>query len=50
MFARVLAGAIAGCEPLLIEVEVDIAGGLPAFTLVGLVCPYAYSKTVYSEK
>ncbi|MBF0502292.1 MAG: YifB family Mg chelatase-like AAA ATPase [Candidatus Riflebacteria bacterium] len=36
MFARVLAGAIAGCEPLLIEVEVDIAGGLPAFTLVGL--------------
>ncbi|RCK79500.1 MAG: Mg chelatase-related protein [Candidatus Ozemobacter sibiricus] len=35
-FARVLTGSISGCEPLLVEVEVDIAGGLPAFTVVGL--------------
>ncbi|NLI78532.1 MAG: YifB family Mg chelatase-like AAA ATPase [Candidatus Riflebacteria bacterium] len=36
MFARVLTGSISGFEPLLVEVEVDIAGGLPAFTVVGL--------------
>jgi len=36
MFARVLTGSISGFEPLLIEVEVDISGGLPAFTVVGL--------------
>ena len=36
MFAKLLSGTISGFEPLLIEVEVDIAGGLPTFTIVGL--------------
>lgn len=36
MLAKLLSGTIAGFEPLLVEVEVDIAGGLPSFTLVGL--------------
>ncbi|HNV69087.1 MAG TPA: YifB family Mg chelatase-like AAA ATPase, partial [Candidatus Ozemobacteraceae bacterium] len=36
MLAKLLSGTIAGYEPLLVEVEVDIAGGLPSFTMVGL--------------
>ncbi|MFZ2960049.1 MAG: YifB family Mg chelatase-like AAA ATPase [Candidatus Ozemobacteraceae bacterium] len=36
MFTRLFSGGIVGCEPLLIDVEVDISGGLPAFNLVGL--------------
>ena len=36
MLARVLSCAIVGLDGALIEVEVDIAPGLPAFTIVGL--------------
>jgi magnesium chelatase family protein len=36
MFARILSGTVSGFEPLIIEVEVDISGGLPAFVMVGL--------------
>jgi magnesium chelatase family protein len=35
-FARVLSGVVVGFEAIQIEVEVDIALGLPAFNLVGL--------------
>jgi magnesium chelatase family protein len=35
-FSRILSGTVAGFEPLLIEVEVDVSGGLPSFMLVGL--------------
>src|SRR5262245_49262234 len=34
--AKVLSGALIGLEGELIEVEVDIASGLPAFNIVGL--------------
>ena len=36
MLAKVYSGAVVGLEGELIEVEVDIASGLPAFTVVGL--------------
>lgn len=36
MLARVYSCAITGLDGILIEVEVDIANGLPAFTVVGL--------------
>ena len=36
MLARVLSSAVIGVEAYLIEVEVDIASGLPNFTTVGL--------------
>jgi len=36
MLARILSGAVAGVEGLAVEVEVDIAQGLPVFTTVGL--------------
>ncbi len=36
MLAKVLSGALLGIEARIVEVEVDIAGGLPSFTIVGL--------------
>ncbi|HLF79765.1 MAG TPA: YifB family Mg chelatase-like AAA ATPase [Dehalococcoidia bacterium] len=36
MHAKVYSGALSGLEGQLVEVEVDIAGGLPAFHVVGL--------------
>ena len=36
MLARVLTGAAAGLECAVVEVEVDLAQGLPGFTVVGL--------------
>jgi magnesium chelatase family protein len=36
MLARVLTGATAGLEGAVVEVEVDLAQGLPGFTVVGL--------------
>ncbi|OGQ96023.1 MAG: ATP-dependent protease [Deltaproteobacteria bacterium RIFOXYD12_FULL_57_12] len=36
MLAKVLSGAVTGVDGLLVEVEVDIAHGLPAFSTVGL--------------
>jgi len=36
MLAKVLSGALVGIEARVVEVEVDVAGGLPAFTIVGL--------------
>ena len=36
MLARVLTSAVFGIEAFLVEVEVDIANGLPAFNMVGL--------------
>ena len=36
MFTRVVSGAITGYDPILVEVEVDLAAGLPAFNVVGL--------------
>ena len=36
MLAKVLSGAVVGLDGVLIEVEVDIASGLPAFHIVGL--------------
>lgn len=36
MLARVTSSAVLGVEAYLVDVEVDIAGGLPAFTIVGL--------------
>ncbi|HWQ16061.1 MAG TPA: YifB family Mg chelatase-like AAA ATPase [Roseiflexaceae bacterium] len=36
MLAKVLSCAVIGLEGVLVEVEVDIAQGLPAFTVVGL--------------
>ncbi|HEY3357090.1 MAG TPA: YifB family Mg chelatase-like AAA ATPase [Polyangia bacterium] len=36
MLTRVLSAALVGIEPYLVEVEVDLAGGLPAYQLVGL--------------
>ncbi len=36
MLAKVYSGAVVGLDGELIEVEVDIASGLPAFTVVGL--------------
>lgn len=36
MLARVLSSAVVGIEAFLVEVEVDVANGLPAFTIVGL--------------
>jgi magnesium chelatase family protein len=36
MLAKVLTGAVLGLEGLLVTVEVDIAPGLPSFTVVGL--------------
>ncbi len=36
MLAKILSGAVIGVDGLLIEVEVDIAFGLPAFSTVGL--------------
>ena len=36
MLARVLSAALVGVEAALVRVEVDVAGGLPAFTTVGL--------------
>ena len=36
MISRVFSGAIEGVDGLLVEVEVDISKGLPAFSMVGL--------------
>jgi magnesium chelatase family protein len=36
MFVRVLSGAVTGVESCGIDVEVDVAGGLPVFDIVGL--------------
>ena len=36
MLAKINSGAVIGVDGLLIEVEVDIALGLPSFTTVGL--------------
>ncbi|MGB2982592.1 MAG: YifB family Mg chelatase-like AAA ATPase [Candidatus Bipolaricaulia bacterium] len=36
MFARLISGAVLGIEACLIEVQCDIAGGLPTFQIVGL--------------
>lgn len=36
MLAKVLSGAVLGIEGYIVEVEVDIAGGLPSFATVGL--------------
>jgi len=36
MLARILSGAVVGVDGLAVEVEVDIAQGLPVFTTVGL--------------
>ncbi|MBT8340814.1 MAG: ATP-dependent protease, partial [Desulfatitalea sp.] len=36
MLARVLSSAVIGVDAYVVEVEVDIARGLPAFTTVGL--------------
>ncbi len=36
MLARILCSAVMGIEAYIVEVEVDIASGLPAFTTVGL--------------
>ncbi len=36
MFARLLSGAVLGVDACLIEVQCDIAGGLPTFQIVGL--------------
>lgn len=34
--SRILSGALHGVEGIMIEVEVDVAGGIPAFDIVGL--------------
>jgi predicted ATPase with chaperone activity len=39
MLAKVYSSAVIGLEGVLVEVEVDIAQGLPAFTIVGLAIP-----------
>ena len=36
MLAKVLSAALVGIDAHLIDVEVDIAGGLPQFSVVGL--------------
>jgi len=36
MLARVQSGALRGVDGYLVEVEVDLAPGMPAFTTVGL--------------
>jgi magnesium chelatase family protein len=36
MLARVTSGSLRGVDGFLVEVEVDIAFGMPAFTTVGL--------------
>ena len=36
MLAKVLSCAVVGLEGAIVEVEVDISAGLPAFTIVGL--------------
>jgi magnesium chelatase family protein len=36
VLTRVLSAAVIGIEPYLVEVEVDLAGGLPGYQLVGL--------------
>ena len=36
MLAKVLSCAVMGLEGAIVEVEVDISSGLPAFTIVGL--------------
>src|SRR4030066_986265 len=36
MLARVKSGALLGVDAYIVEVEVDLAPGLPAFTTVGL--------------
>ncbi|MBF0411051.1 MAG: ATP-binding protein [Candidatus Riflebacteria bacterium] len=33
---KIYSGSINACEPFLVEVEIDIAGGLPGFLIVGL--------------
>jgi magnesium chelatase family protein len=35
MLAKVMSCAVVGLEGAIVEVEVDISPGLPAFTLVG---------------
>ncbi|MDD2212426.1 MAG: magnesium chelatase domain-containing protein, partial [Clostridia bacterium] len=36
MLARIFSCTTVGMDPYLIEVEVDVSGGLPEFTIVGL--------------
>ena len=36
MLSKIISGAVIGVDGLLIEVEVDIALGLPTFSTVGL--------------
>ena len=35
MFSTIYSGAVCGLQAYLIRVEVDLAGGLPAFLMVG---------------
>jgi len=42
MLAKVLSSALIGIDAILVDVEVDLAPGLPAFATVGL--PAAQSK------
>ena len=39
MLAKVKSGALLGVDAYIVEVEVDLAPGLPAFTTVGLPRP-----------
>ena len=39
MLAKVISCAVVGLDGELVEVEVDISGGLPAFKLQGKVSP-----------
>src|SRR5947207_176016 len=36
MHAKVLTAAVYGIEAIAVEIEIDIGGGLPGFTLLGL--------------
>ena len=36
MLAKILSSAVLGIDGYIVEVEVDIAGGLPSFSTVGL--------------
>jgi magnesium chelatase family protein len=37
MLAKVLSSALIGIDAILVDVEVDLAPGLPAFATVGLI-------------
>jgi len=50
MLARVKSGALKGVDAYLVEVEVDLAPGLPAFITVGLPEAAIRSKTVQNRR